>query len=255
LKAGNDDEGRRMERCTEALLGALLTVTLAACSGSGGGAATQPAPVLPPLPSPGSGVPPSSDAAPPPSESTPPPSPGSAAPSISGSPPKTIVVTEQYVFTPSASDPDGDRLTFSVAQKPDWLTFNPEDGTLTGTPDEADIGTYRGIVLSVSDGQHEAILPPFDIAVPAIGSRNVTLSWIPPTENEDGSPLTDLAGYEIAYGRQSGMYSSRIDVGNPGVTTYVVSGLVPGEYFFTMLSYNEAKVRSRVSEELAINVQ
>jgi hypothetical protein len=164
-------------------------------------------------------------------------------------------VSEHYAFTPSASDPDGDPLTFSVAQKPDWLTFDPANGTLTGTPGAAHIGTYRGVELSVSDGENKAILPPFDIDVPAIGSRVVTLSWLPPTENEDGSPLIDLAGYEIAYGRQPGTYSSRIDVGNPGVTTYVVSGLVPGEYYFAMLSYNKANIRSRVSEELAINVQ
>jgi hypothetical protein len=164
-------------------------------------------------------------------------------------------VGERYEFTPSASDPDGDRLTFSVAQKPAWLNFNMAKGTLTGKPSAADIGTYRGIVLSVSDGQNKTSLPPFDIEVPAIGSRVVTLSWLPPTENEDGSPLTDLAGYEIAYGRQPRLYSSRIDVRNPGVTTYVVSGLVPGAYYFAMFSYTENNVRSRVSAELAINVQ
>jgi hypothetical protein len=174
---------------------------------------------------------------------------------MSGSPPTAIAVGERYAFTPSASDPDGDRLTFSVVQKPDWLTFDTANGTLSGTPSAADVGTYRGLVLSVSDGQNKTILPPFDIEVPAIGSRVITLSWLPPTENEDGSPLMDLAGYEIAYGRQSRTYSSRIDVGNPGVTAYVVSGLVPGAYYFAIVSYNKDSLRSRPSAELAINIK
>jgi hypothetical protein len=164
-------------------------------------------------------------------------------------------VGERYAFTPTASDPDGDRLTFSIAQKPQWLNFNTAKGTLIGTPTAANVATYRGIVISVSDGQNVTRLPPFDINVPAVGPRTVTLSWLPPTENEDGSPLMDLAGYEISYGRQSRMYSSHIDVPNPGVTTYVVSGLVPGAYYFTMVAYNQADVRSRLSAELALNVQ
>jgi hypothetical protein len=231
-----------MKRRMEALLGALLTLTLAACGGGGSdGGGTSAA---------------SSDSAPPPSSgSTLPPSAASAPPSISGSPPNAIAVGERYEFTPSASDPDGDHLTFSIVQKPDWLTFDTENGTLTGTPSAADVGTYRGVVLSVSDGHSKTILPPFDIDVPAIGSRVVTLSWLIPTENEDGSPLTDLAGYEIAYGRQSRMYSRRIDVANPGVTTYVVSGLVPGVYYFAIISYNETSVRSRFSAELAVNLK
>lgn len=216
-----------MARRTEALVGILLTLTLAACGGGGndGGGTSNAA------------------------------SSGSAPPSISGSPPTAIAVGEHYAFTPSVSDPEGDQLTFSVTQKPAWLTLDAATGTLTGTPSAVDVGTYRGVELSVSDGQNKTILPPFDIEVPAIGSRVVTLSWLPPTQNEDGSPLTDLAGYEIAYGRQSGMYSTRIDVQNPGVTTYVVSGLVPGAYYFAMSSYNKANVRSRTSAELAINIQ
>jgi hypothetical protein len=164
-------------------------------------------------------------------------------------------VGERYSFTPTVNDPDGDRLTFSVAQKPAWLSFNTTKGTLAGTPSAADVATYSGIVVSVSDGQNKATLPPFDIDVPAIGSRVMTLSWRAPTENDDGSPLLDLAGYEIVYGRQPRMYSHRVKLPNPGVTTYVVSGLVPGTYYFAMVAYNGLDVRSRFSAELAVTIQ
>ena len=185
-----------------------------------------------------------------------PPSPGgSAPPSITGSPVKVIAVGERYVFNASATDPDGDRLTFSIIEKPAWLNFSASKGSLIGTPGAADVGIHRGISIQVFDGRNVASLPSFDIDVQAIGSRAMTLSWRAPTENENGSPLMDLAGYEIVYGRQPRMYSHRVKLPNPGVTSYVVSGLVPGAYYFAMAAYNDLDVRSRFSAELAVNIQ
>ena len=54
-------------------------------------------------------------------------------------------------------------------------------------------------------------------------AANVTLSWIPPTTNADGTPLTDLAGYKIYFGVSSKNYTQNIDVGN--VTSYTVTNL------------------------------
>ena len=44
-------------------------------------------------------------------------------------------------------------------------------------------------------------MPNFNITVHQIAEGSATLSWMPPTENADGSALTDLAGYRIYYGR------------------------------------------------------
>jgi len=43
---------------------------------------------------------------------------------------------------------------------------------------------------------------------------NATLQWDPPTTNEDGTPLTDLAGYKVYFGPSSGDYPYTIDVGD-----------------------------------------
>jgi len=56
------------------------------------------------------------------------------------------------------------------------------------------------------------------IAVPLMAA-SVTLSWTAPTTNEDGTPLTDLAGYKLYYGASPGIYTNVLDVGN--VLTYV----------------------------------
>ena len=78
---------------------------------------------------------------------------GNAAPTISGQPKGSVQVGQAYSFQPSASDPNGDPLTFSVTNKPDWANFDSATGRLSGTPGAADIATYSGIRISVSDGQ------------------------------------------------------------------------------------------------------
>ena len=78
---------------------------------------------------------------------------------------------------------------------------------------------------------------------------SVTLSWTPPTENEDATPYTDPAGYNIYYGTATGVYSDVINVPDPLVTTYVVDNLVDGAYFFVSTAYNLAGTESQYSNE------
>ena len=58
--------------------------------------------------------------------------PGSAntAPQISGDPQFVAVMSEAYLFTPSASDAEGDALTFTVRNKPAWSAFDAATGRL-----------------------------------------------------------------------------------------------------------------------------
>ena len=72
----------------------------------------------------------------------------------------------------------------------------------------------------------------------ATGSAN--LSWTAPTKNTDGTPVTDLAGYHIYYGTSEGAWTSTITVLEATETSYVVSGLAPGTYYFTIVAFNTA---------------
>jgi len=78
----------------------------------------------------------------------------------------------------------------------------------------------------------------------------VTINWMPPTENVDGTALTDLAGYNIHYGTSSGNYTQTIAVSNPGIATYVVSNLTAGTYYFTVAAVNSAGTESPLSSEV-----
>lgn len=67
---------------------------------------------------------------------------------------------------------------------------------------------------------------------------DVTLSWTAPIENDDNSPLTDLAGYVIHYGTQAGEYSNQIVVNDPKATSYIIDDLSPGTYYFAITAIN-----------------
>jgi len=154
------------------------------------------------------------------------------APAISGTPATSAKVGTPYTFKPSASDPDGDALTFSVANKPAWAQFNTGTGELAGTPTAA--GSTANVSISVSDGKGSANLPPFTLTVTQSTSGAVTLSWTPPTLLSDGKPLTDIAGYVIEYGTSTNNLGQRIEAKNPNISSYVVSNLAPGTYYFAV---------------------
>jgi hypothetical protein len=73
-----------------------------------------------------------------------------------------------------------------------------------------------------------------------------TVSWTAPTQNVDGSPLTNLAGFEL-YRATSfagcGTAAPTI-IDNAMATSYVVTGLPTGNWHFCMKAFNTAGVRS-----------
>lgn len=177
---------------------------------------------------------------------------GNDAPIISGKPLSTAVVNVPYVFRPAVHDPDGDVLVFQVARKPSWASFDPATGVLSGTPPAGTTGTYTDIAIIVSDGELKTSLPPFSIKVTtssATGSTSsASLSWTAPTQNEDGTPLTDLAGYRIYYGTSASDLNQRVEVGNPTTTRTVVQSLAPGTWFFAISAFTQTGVESSRSQ-------
>jgi len=71
-----------------------------------------------------------------------------------------------------------------------------------------------------------------------------TLDWMPPTENNDGSALTNLAGYTVYYGTDRNDLSQSVKVSNPGLASYTVTGLTSGTWYFAVTSYSADGVES-----------
>jgi hypothetical protein len=177
-----------------------------------------------------------------------------AAPSISGKPPAEVVYSSKYAFVPRAHDPDGDDVFFEIENIPSWASFEPATGELWGEPSLGDVGVYDDIVISVSDGIVDKALPAFSITVVENATGTISVTWRPPTQNEDGSPLRDLAGYVIHYGTTSGVYDNEIIFGNSGLTSHLIENLAPGTYYLAATSFNSAGVESDYSDEIAATV-
>jgi hypothetical protein len=152
-----------------------------------------------------------------------------------------------YTFVPTASDPDGSTLSFSITNRPAWATFNSSTGRLSGTPSAADVGAYANIQISVSDGSASASLTSFSIQVVATATGSAMLSWAPPTQNTDGSPLTNLAGYRVYWGRSQADLTNSVTLTNPGLASYVVEQLTPATWYFSVTAVAATGVESPFS--------
>lgn len=176
-------------------------------------------------------------------------------PTISGYPITSVTPGQAYSYRPTASDPDGNTLSFTIQNRPAWATFSTSTGQLSGTPTATNVGTYSSIVITVSDGQATASLPAFAITVSDTANGSASLSWTPPTTNTNGSSLSNLAGYRIYYGTSSSAMTRTIQVSNPGVASYVVGNLTPATWYFTVRAYNSAGVESDASNVRSKTIQ
>jgi len=172
---------------------------------------------------------------------------GNRPPVISGSSTKSVVAGTAYAFTPTASDPDGQTLTFSVMGAPAWASFNSSTGRLSGTPGAGNVGLTEGIVITASDGAAYASLPAFSLAVVQAATGSATISWLPPTQRTDGSALTNLAGYRIRFGTSATAMNQVITLNGSGLTSYMVEGLTPGKWYFGLSAFDSSGVESNTS--------
>jgi hypothetical protein len=164
---------------------------------------------------------------------------------IGGTPITTVVAGSPYSFTPTTANALGSTLSFSIVNRPSWATFNPTTGQLAGTPPNS--GSYAAITVSVSDGRTTASLAPFTVTVTPSPSSSVTLSWAAPTQNTDGSALTNLTGYIIYYGNTASTLNQSVTLNSPGVLTYVITDLAAGSWYFAVKAVSSSGVESALS--------
>jgi hypothetical protein len=70
------------------------------------------------------------------------------------------------------------------------------------------------------------------------------LLWVPPTLNEDGSALTNLAGYKVRYGQTAGSLTQVVDIPAAATTSVMIQGLAAGTWYFTVSAYTTTGVES-----------
>jgi len=180
-------------------------------------------------------------------------------PVISGVPATSVTANSGYLFQPSAADADGDTLSFSVSNLPVWAAFDVSTGRISGTPDDNDVGSYGGIVITVTDGKDVAQLQPFGITVDPDQSQGgaLTVGWTAPTTRADGSPLTlsDIDGFHIHYGNIPGNYTDTVTVSDASAVATTISNLTVGTYYLVMTAYDVNGLESQYSAEIAKQAQ
>jgi Fibronectin type III domain len=72
------------------------------------------------------------------------------------------------------------------------------------------------------------------VTVTATNNGTATLTWTAPTTNTDGSPVTSLSGYHIFYGTAPGSMTSSIAVSGATSTSYEITGLTSGTWYFAV---------------------
>jgi hypothetical protein len=70
-------------------------------------------------------------------------------------------------------------------------------------------------------------------------AATITLAWDAPTTNEDGTPLTDLAGYKLYWGLAPGNYTNTQDVGNVTQYTLDIGPVEDARVYFNVTAYDD----------------
>jgi hypothetical protein len=144
-------------------------------------------------------------------------------------------------------------LTWTAGDSASWLTLSPTTGTNTGTVTAAvnltglAAGTYSGTITVAATGAASKPLPvSFTVNPGTTTASTATLNWGTNTE-------TDLAGYKIYIGTQSGVYGAPIVLGK--VNTYQATKLAIGTtYFFSITAYDSAGNESTHSAEVSKSI-
>ena len=113
---------------------------------------------------------------------------------------------------------------------------------------DGSLGGGASVIASLSEGLHTIMATATDSGglsdsdsltiIVGNGTSVATLSWTPPTEHTDGSPLLDLGGYKIYFGPTEDNYTELVNLANPGLAMYVTDPLPPGTYYFVITAYD-----------------
>jgi Putative Ig domain len=175
---------------------------------------------------------------------------------ITGSPATKVGTGQAYSFQPTASGPRGTTLAFSVQNKPSWANFSIATGLLSGTPSSTQTGTYSNIVVSASGGVSSSSLAPFSITVTSATSTtgSATVILTPPTQNTDGTTLTDLAGVITYYGTSPSNLNQKVQVASTTQTSYTITNLASGTWYFGGVAYTTTGLQSAMSSLVSATI-
>jgi hypothetical protein len=78
----------------------------------------------------------------------------------------------------------------------------------------------------------------------AWGNGNASLSWTAPTQNTDGSSLTNLKGFKVLYGTSATALNNSQSIDSKTATSATIAALGSGTWYFAVRAVNTAGAES-----------
>jgi len=138
---------------------------------------------------------------------------GTTAIIFTSTPGTEVLANEQYTYNITASGGNGNPVTITCTEKPNWLTFtggSNGSASLSGTPSESDEGIHS-VVLTATDGE-ASVNQSFSIEVTVVVTEIIFSS----------TPITSaIANQQYSYTAQASV------VGNPSASITFTATTVP----------------------------
>jgi len=171
----------------------------------------------------------------------------------------TAVINEYFSLVATASSVDGRVLDLHIENPPAWASsWAHYDGKINwvilyGTPTAQDVGVYPPLRIVATDGR-TTTEKNTDIPVAVAPGDSWTVSSLAPTQNADGSPLLDLAGYRYYVWPPNSESPVITDAGLSGLPLHV-SGMASGLWKVALTAYNSARGESLLSPVVPVLVR
>lgn len=160
--------------------------------------------------------------------------------------------------TINLTNPTGGTLSWTLTKSAAWLGMNITSGTTTTEVDQISAsvsisglgaGTYSttiSVTASEASNSPQQIPVSLTLNQPTVATGSVQVAW-------DANTETDLAGYKVYSGTQSGVYGAPVSIGK--VTSHVLTNLTIGTtYFFTITAYDTAGNESPPAPEVSKSI-
>jgi hypothetical protein len=92
------------------------------------------------------------------------------------------------------------------------------------------------------------------MSMASVQVRHAILSWDPPTQNTDGTTLTDLSGFVVHFGPAPRSYSQSVEINDPNQTNLELT-LTPGTWYFAVTAKSSGGLYSAYSGEVSKTIE
>lgn len=145
-----------------------------------------------------------------------------------------LQIKQKLVGDNTVTRPEAEQLTQAWGSR----QLTPQQANQLKAAVQGNSSTFDRGAVRIMDRFVNLTLPTITVrqGLGGVPPNSAKLAWDPPTKNTDGSALTNLKGYQIAYGPTPGNYTNTVDINDPAATTHQIDNLRSGTWYFAIRS-------------------